>query len=337
MQADAVAQAHPSTGNWSMKSNSEKACVVGADIASRHIDVARGAHGEVTRIGNDTQAITRWLKSVPAGSVVAMESTGRYHLTLARLAHERGLTVYVLNARDVRHYANSVGKRGKTDRMDAQLLARYIERERDDLHAWKPLPPEQEHLAALLRQRASVMRHKSAIVQSLREDRLMGELLASLTAQFDQALKAMDAQIRSAVAALPQGTTLLERISSIPGVGLLSGAALLQLFLRLGHVRADAVVGFTGLDPRPMESGNKRGKRRLSKRGPPELRRLLYNAAMSASRTAAWSATYANERAKGLPSTAALVVLARKIVRVAYSLFKTESFFDPSRLNTMKA
>lgn len=314
-----------------MKINSEKAWLLGADVASRHIDVARGAQAEVTRIGNDPQAIARWLKSVPPGSVLAMESTGRYHLTLARLAHERGLTVYVLNARDVRHYANSVGKRGKTDRMDAQLLARYIERERSDLHPWKPLPPEQEHLATLLRQRASIMRHKTAIAQSLREDRLMGELLGALTAQFDQALKLLDTQIRAAVQALPQGTTLLKRISSIPGIGLLTGAALLQLFLRLGHVRADAVIGFTGLDPRPMDSGNKRGKRRLSKRGPAELRRLLYNAAMSASRTAAWSATYANERAKGLASTAALVVLARKLVRVAFSLFKTESFFDPSR------
>lgn len=320
-----------------MKINSEKAWLVGADVASRHIDVARGAHGEVTRISNDTQAIARWLKSVPAGSVVAMESTGRYHLTLARLAHERGLAVYVLNARDVRHYANSVGKRGKTDRMDAQLLARYIERECGDLHPWKPLPPEQEHLATLLRQRTSVMQHKSAIAQSLREDRLMGELLGSLTAQFDQALKVLDAQIRSAVAALPQGTTLFKRISSIPGIGLLTGAALLQLFLRLGHVGADAVVGFTGLDPRPMDSGNKRGKRRLSKRGPPELRRLLYNAAMSASRTAAWTHPYANARAKGLPSTAALVVLARKLVRVAYSLFKTESFFDSNRLGIKRA
>lgn len=320
-----------------MKINSETAWLVGADVASRHIDVARGAQAPVTRIGNDAQAIKRWLKSVPAGSVVAMESTGRYHLTLARLAYEQGITVYVLNARDVRRYADSVGKRGKTDRMDAQLLARYIERERADLHAWKPLPPEQEHLAALLRQRAAVIRHKSAVAQSLREDRLMGELLGSLMAQFDQAIKLLDAQIRSAVAALPQGATLLKRISSVPGIGLITGAALVQLFLRLGHVAADAVVAFSGLDPRPMDSGNKRGKRRLSKRGPPELRRLLYNAAMSASRTATWAATYASERAKGLPGTAALVVLARKLVRVAFSLFKTQSFFDPSRLNTIKA
>ena len=86
----------------------------------------------------------------------------------------------------------------------------------------------------------------------------------------------------------------------------------------------------TGLDPRPNDSGKKTGQRRLSKRGWPEIRRLLYAAAMSAARTKAWNGFYLAQRAKGLSTTAALIVLARKLLRVAFSLFKQQSDFDSS-------
>jgi transposase len=302
---------------------------VGVDVASAHLDIAEQGRTAVQRIGNAEGAILAWLKGVGPGTVLALESTGRYHLTLARLAHAHGLRVYVLNARDVKHYARGVGQRGKTDRLDAQLLARYIAHEHTELHAWQPPPPEVQRLDELLRHRAVVVRHKTALRQSLGHDSAMARLLRSLMQPLDKALKTLDTQIRAAVMAVPQGAAGLQRITSVPGVGLLSGAALLRLFTRLGPVSADSVIAFTGLDPRPMDSGNKRGLRRLSKRGPAELRRLLYNAAMSASRTAAWRAVYERELAKGLPRTAALVVLARKLVRVAFSLFKSESLFDP--------
>jgi len=83
---------------------------------------------------------------------------------------------------------------------------------------------------------------------------------------------------------------------------------------------ADAFVAFTGLDPRPDDSGQHHGKRRLSKRGPPELRRRLYLAALSAIKTKVWRSLYEHYRAKGLSSTAALVILARRIARTAWSI-----------------
>jgi transposase len=81
-----------------------------------------------------------------------------------------------------------------------------------------------------------------------------------------------------------------------------------------------------------MDSGQKVGQRRLSKRGPAEWRRLLFNAAMSASRTKAWKEHYERERAKGLSRTAALNVLARKLVRVAFGLFKSHQHFDATKI-----
>ena len=88
------------------------------------------------------------------------------------------------------------------------------------------------------------------------------------------------------------------------------------------------MIAFLGLAPRPMDSGHKVGLRRLSKRGPAEWRRLLFTAAMSGSATKAWKSCYEHERAKGLSRIAALNVMARKMVRVAFSLFKNHQRFD---------
>ncbi len=77
---------------------------------------------------------------------------------------------------------------------------------------------------------------------------------------------------------------------------------------------------------------NDRGKRRLSKRGPAELRRLLYVAAMSAKKKQAWKPLFEHYRAKGLSSTAALVIMARRIARTAWSMYTYKTDFDPARL-----
>ncbi|WP_455843044.1 transposase, partial [Lelliottia jeotgali] len=71
-------------------------------------------------------------------------------------------------------------------------------------------------------------------------------------------------------------------------------------------------------------SGQKTGLRRLTKRGCPEIRRLLHNASMSASRSAAWKETYEHYRNKGKATTEALVILSRKLARVAFALMKNK-------------
>jgi hypothetical protein len=74
---------------------------------------------------------------------------------------------------------------------------------------------------------------------------------------------------------------------------------LLNTLERVPLKSADAFVAFTGLDLRPKDSGQCRGRRRLSKRGPGELRRLLYLAAMAAAKTKDWKAFYQHQRDKG--------------------------------------
>ncbi|WP_155514800.1 transposase, partial [Pseudomonas corrugata] len=121
----------------------------------------------------------------------------------------------------------------------------------------------------------------------------------------------------------------LKRCMKVEGIGLLSGARLIASFQRGDFRNADAFIAFLGLDLRIADSGKKKGRRCLSKRGDPEARRLMHNAAMSASRTAAWKGFYEALRARGFSTTQALVALARKLARVAFALLKNQSEYLP--------
>ena len=107
---------------------------------------------------------------------------------------------------------------------------------------------------------------------------------------------------------------------------------LATLLTRVGFANSDAVVAYSGLDPRPEDSGSKRGKRKLSKKGDPQLRRQLYLCAMAATRSALFRPMYEALKGRGLPSTAALVVLARKLLRIAFAVWKSGQAFEPSKL-----
>jgi transposase len=77
----------------------------------------------VREVANRRTAPLAFLKGLPVGSRIGVESTGTYHEVFAELADQLGFLVFVLNPKDTRHYAKAVGLRGKTDRVDAELMA----------------------------------------------------------------------------------------------------------------------------------------------------------------------------------------------------------------------
>jgi transposase len=135
--------------------------------------------------------------------------------------------------------------------------------------------------------------------------------------------------MQGALQQMPAAREAAEHIETIPGFGALTSSCLGQRFTRLPYATSDAVVAATGLDTRPDDSGQRHGRRRLSKCGPAEERRLLFNCARSASQTAFWRPYYEAQLAKGLSSTAATVALARKMLRVAFAVYKHRQPFNP--------
>jgi transposase len=303
---------------------------IGVDVAKDRLQIAEAAAATPeTELANQRGAIRRWLAKLPPGSHIAMEATGRYHQLLADLAHAHGMIVYVINACDLRHYARAVGLRGKTDRVDARLIARYLLREQGELHPYVPPTAVQREIDQLLRRRATVVNTKTRLRLSLqgfkgcaRELSAVVKRLESIIAQFDRRLRALSHGQAEAQ----------QRVETVLGIGPLVGVALTNTFQRVALRSGDAAVAFVGFDPRAKDSGQFSGRRRLSKRGLAELRRLLFNAARSASKTRLWRPLYLRYRARGLSTTEATVILARKLLRVAFSIYRHGTAFDPARL-----
>jgi len=313
----------------------QKLLNIGVDVAKDAVVV--GCDEQVFAahsIPNQRTALTAWLASLPSGSRIGMEATGCYHELLADLAYRSGHTVFVLNPKDTRHYAQAVGLRAKTDRVDALLIARLIAHEHARLHPYLPATREQRQLGRLLRRRAQLVKLKGALRQSMKGMAGLARDTSALVKRMDDLIAKLEQRMDALIAAMPEAREDRHRLETIDGVGAVVSVALIEPLTRLPFRSADAFVAFSGLDPRPRDSGRKVGKRRLSKRGPAELRRLLFNAAMAAARTRVWKPIYEHYRARGLPTTAALVVIARKIARIAWSIHRYHTSFDPERLKT---
>jgi transposase len=119
---------------------------------------------------------------------------------------------------------------------------------------------------------------------------------------------------------------------TITGVGPQASALFTGLLSRVRFANVNALVAYTGLDPRPNDSGTKVGKRRITKRGHPELRRQLYLCAFAASHSKVFGPMYRSIKARGFKPTEALVILGRKILRIIWSVWKSGQPFDPSRI-----
>jgi transposase len=303
---------------------------LGADVDSRYIMVACATGSfKSYRIANERKAIRAWLRTVPRGSRLGMESTGTYHEALADLASAAGIEVFVINARDLRRYGQGVGRRGKTDRIDAEVIARYVAREHAELHAYVVPSKEQRLLGQLMRRRAKLIQTKDSVRQSFRGLPALKAETRRLIQHIDRVIGGLERLIKRTLEQMPAAQAAAEQIAQIPGIGVLTSTWLGYRFTKLPYTTSDAVVAAAGLDPRPDDSGQKHGPRKLSKQGPGEDRRLVFNCARCAARMPLWRPYYEAQRAKGLSATAATIVLGRKMLRVAFAVYQHRQPFDP--------
>lgn len=313
---------------------------IGVDAAADELVAA--AHGQPGAVGlpNEAQAVRAWLEGLPAGAQLAVESTGRCHQVLVTQALALGIAVFVLNARDVFFYAKALGTRGKTDRVDAHVIARYLAEHHASLRPFRPPSAQQAEIDRLLGQRWAVVCKRTALRQSLAEgrgaDAGLDAAVQQLAQAFEALLEAIDGRIQAVMASCAELRCAQQRLQSIVGIGPQSSAMLASLLERIPFASADALVAYSGLDPRPHDSGRSRGRRRLSKRGQPALRRQMYMAAMSASHTKVLRPLYQQLRERGFKTTEAMVILARKLLRIAFAVWKSGKPFDPALL-TAKA
>jgi len=303
--------------------------VYGVDVSKAKLVIAQYDVQTLSAVDNRPEAVAVWLADLPQGAVVAMEATGAYHRLLAHLAHAAGMHVYVLNPQVLKHYAQSIGQRGKTDNGDARMIVRYAAHEQAKLRRWQPPAAAVDRLSQLLERRHTLVGARQTLAQSLALPMLKAAR-QSLLASLEQMLRRLDTLIRHQITRLGM-ITLYERLKSIVGIGPVVAAQLVAVFNTLNFAKADSFIAYTGLDPRADDSGDRRGRRRLSKRGPPLLRCLLYNAGMAAANSKLFKPVYQQLRERGLQTTEAIVVLARKIARIAFALYKSGECFNAQK------
>lgn len=307
--------------------------VFGVDVGRRELAVARHEPPSRQSIPNTKVAISRWLRGLQEPAMIAMESTGAYHQALAALALGAGHQVYILDPRRLKAYRNALGVRAKTDRRDAELIAHYLARQGASLHPFVPMSPALESLTRLLRRRSRVVVCRQRLAATLKDCPECGAELHRIQLQIKRLLAQIDTRCEEIIAADPTRRARRERLRTIPGIGPLTSSALLAMLERIPYESSDALVAATGLDPRPNDSGDHRGRRKITKRGPSELRRLLYNGAMAAARESKpFQDAYGRYRTRGLNSTTALIAIARKLVRIAFALDRSGETFDPLKL-----
>jgi len=301
----------------------------GVDVSGRELDVAMSAT-EIRTVANEAGAITAWLDTAPPTAELAVEATGHWHVPLVEQALSRGLRVYLVNGKQLHHYREAVGPRAKTDAGDAQLLRRYLLRERDQLRAVKSLGPGEKTLWQLLKRRAMLVKIRTQLRQSMSGSDEVTEMTRGLLREIGRVIRRIERDMETLARTLGWQRELAI-CRSIPGIGALNALALVACYHRGQFTRADQFIAFMGLDVRVRDSGCQRGKRKLTKRGESELRRLLYNAAMSFARNPRYRPLYDRLVERGLPATAAHVILGRKLARVAFALLKKDAVFDPTQ------
>lgn len=301
---------------------------IGIDVSKAELSMAVYG-GEQLTLANQVGAIEGWLATLPAGAELAVEATNTYHLKVLERAHRRGFTCYVLDGYRLSRYRDSIGARAKTDRSDAVLLARYLAHERAALRAWSPPPAGYLAVHRLLHRRATLVRARVALAQSLEDLPALQSQAAALFSQIQALDQALCRQMHHALRTSGWAPDVA-RCQAIEGIGPLSAAALVTAFHRGHFARSDAFIAFLGLDVRVRDSGTWRGRRKLTKQGDAELRRLLYNAAMAARRSPVWAAFYQRYRDRGLSPTQTLVILARKLARIAFALMKYQTEYHPT-------
>ena len=310
--------------------------IVGVDVAKNWVDVNQHEANEVERIVNARGDLEQFVRRYPTAAL-AIESTNTYHRLLVEIALAHGLTVYLINGYQLSRYAESLNIRMRNDRIDAKLLARFLDHEIDHLHGYEPKSEALSKLWELIKRRALLVKQNVQLTQSLAS---LGEFKSSVRALLaaNRRLVSLLEKKAYALAKSLGWQPELDRLQTLPGVGDLSALVLLAAYRTHPFASRDAYIAFMGLDVRTKDSGKHRGKRKLSKKGDSEYRRVLYNAAMKAKRDQGYFTRYYESLvSRGIAGTGALVAIARKLAQLAFVLLQTQTDFDPSKLKGARA
>jgi transposase len=273
----------------------------------------------------------------PAATLLVLEATGSYWVTLAVTLHQAGYAVSIVNPAHAHNFVRSLPRRAKTDALAAQMLALFAAERQPP--RWTP-PPQVYHelrqrLVArdgLLTMRQQVRNQRHALLQWPVVIEAVRDHLDQVIAELDTHLSALERDIAQALeqGAWAESASLL---TSITGIGMVTTAWVLVGTLNFTACRsAEAAAAYAGLVPLARESGSSvRGRARIGHGGHARLRTALYLATLTAARFNPQIKAHDERlRAAGKPAKVARCAAARKLLHLAWAVVEKGQRYDPT-------
>jgi transposase len=300
------------------------ACFVGIDVSKDRLDVHVRPSGDafaVERSDEGVRALADRLRPLRP-SLIAVEATGGFEMVVSAGLMAEGLPVVVVNPAQIRDFAKAIGRRAKTDPIDAGVIAHFVAATLPDV---RPLPDEQQRLLGdLVARRRQIV--GMIVAERQRERRAPARVKKSiqrLIRALEKELSAADADIDDAVRGTPAWREKEDLLVSVPGVGKQTARSLIAELPELGRLDRRRLASLAGLAPWTRQSGTWRGKARIGG-GRAPVRTALFTAAMVAVRHNPDLKIFRDRLvAAGKPKMVALIAAARKLLAILNAIIRT--------------
>jgi transposase len=310
-----------------MDETSSEPGFVGIDVGKACLDVHVHPSGVAFRVSRDPAGLDDLINrlGVVFPALIVLEATGGYERVVVAALAGASLPVVVVNPRQIRDFARATGRLAKTDRLDAQIIARFAAvitpKER-------PLPDAAaRHLAELIarrRQLVEMITTETTRLHQVMQPAVRARVQAHLE-WLNQELKAFDSDLDTAVRASPAWRERVTLLTSVPGVGATTARTLIAELPELGTIDRRGIAALAGLAPVAHDSGQSRGSRRI-RGGRATVRSALFMAAWIGTR---WNpvlkTTYQRLLAAGKPRKVALVACMRKLLTILNAMIRSNT------------
>lgn len=305
---------------------------VGIDVSKTYLDIhlhPSGKHWRCRTGPDDLAALA--VKLVQLDPVaVGLEASGGYEARVADSLHEAGLEVHVLAPTRIRGFARSIGQLAKTDRIDAAMIARYLQAVRDGLAPYKP-DQNRQRLHAITAHRRRILAERGGLSGQLDTiiDPLVRALIEERLAGIGQEVKRLDAAIAELLADNEPLRQRQARLRQVTGVGPILATTLLADMPELGAVSAKVAAALIGVAPYARQSGasNRNGR---CMGGRKHLRDIAYMAVLSAIKVKdpVLGGFYQRLRLRGKPFKLAMIATVRKLITILNAIARQEPAFQ---------
>jgi transposase len=304
--------------------------VIGIDVSKNCLDVAVIPDKQTWSVDNDEEGIRTLIKDAKRlrPDLIVLEATGGLETAVVALLAAARLPVVVVNPRQVRDFAKSLGKLAKTDKIDALVLAHFGKATKPEV---RPIKDQQaQQLSALVARRRQLVEMLTAEKNRLTRapEAVQNDIKAHI-AWLEQRLNDINKDLRKAIKASPIWRAKEKLLRTVPGVGPVLSVNLLAGLPELGTLNRKQVAALAGVAPFNRDSGKFRGRRSVwGGRG--NVRAVLYMGTLTAIRcNPVIRAFYLRLCAAGKKRKVALTACMRKLLTMLNAMLKNREPWQP--------